>query len=333
MRIFRLGVLTLVTGLLLTSCEKTEQPVKLPAKGSAEVARVDMGEDYTDQVFFDFETNSIVLTNQINSWDLSFENGAAGSHIFINGGKDIYVYNTHTTDLTATSFQLPKLSDKAWSFDLHTGNPGTTAIGEWANSSRISKNEVYILKLNPANFADTFKKIQLVVVDDNKYVLRYGDMKSAETKTITINKESIYNYAYFSFDNGGMVTYPEPAKDSWDIVFTRYRHIYTELENFPYLVSGVLLNPNNTMAAEDSTTGYTDMNINTVATAKFYSNRDLIGFDWKSYDLDKGKYTVKTKKGYLVKTRKEQYYKLHFTDFYSEQGVKGSPAFEFERLQ
>jgi hypothetical protein len=333
MRIHRLSAFILGVGLILASCEKTEDPVTLPAKGQAEVMRVDMGEDYADQVFFDFETNSIVSTSKVNSWDLAFETTADGKHVFINGGKDIFVLNTHTSDITSTEYLLPKSGDKSWSFDAPGGSGNATAIGEWSGPNNISNNEVYIIKLNPTLFADTFKKIKLVSVDPSQYVMTYADMRSKEVKTIVIPKDPAYNYAFFSFDNGGVISYPEPPKDSWDVVFTRYRHIYTELENFPYLVSGVLLNPYNTRAAEDSTAGYSSFTTASIATAKFYTDRDVIGYDWKSYDLDKGRYSVNTKKGFIIQTRKDQFWKLHFLDFYNDQGVKGSPSFEFERLQ
>lgn len=332
MKILRLSALFLALGLLLASCEKKEQPVTLPEKGKAEAAQVEMGEDYTDQVFFDFETNSIVTTSVASSWDLAFEASATGRHIFINGGNDIFVYNTHKSDINNVTLPA-NLSAKDWKVDSPHGVSDSTAIGDCFNTTGVSKNEVYIIKLNPSLFPDTFKKIMLVSVDAKNYIMSYGDLKGGEVKSITIPKDNNYNFTYFSFSDGGNVVHPEPPKNTWDIVFTRYRHIYYELDDFPYLVSGVLLNPNNTTAFEDSTLGYQAIDINTITHASFLPFRDIIGYDWKVYDFDKSRYSINPKKAFIVKTRKDQYWKLHFLDFYSDKGVKGSPSFEFERLQ
>jgi len=332
MKILRLSALLIALGLSLASCEKEEQPVTLPLKGKAEVARVDMGEDYTDQIFFDLETNAIVTTSATSSWDLAFETDAAGRHVFINGGNDILVYNTHKQDITNVS--MPSgLTDKDWQMDSPHGLPDSTAIGNWCSPNGISKNETYIIKLNPSLFPDTFKKIMLVSVDAKSYIMSYGDLKGGEIKSITIPKDNNYNYTYFSFSDGGQVVHPEPPKNTWDIVFTRYRHIYYELDNFPYLVSGVLLNPYNTTCFEDSAVGYQALDINTISYATFTPFRDVIGYDWKTYNFDKSVYTVDPKKAFIIKNRKDHYWKLHFLDFYSDKGVKGSPSFEFERLQ
>ncbi len=332
MKILRLSALFIVLGLLFASCEKKEQPVTLPAKGAAQVARVEMGEDYTDQVFFDLETNSIVTTSTVAGWDLAFESGAAQKHIFLNGGNDIFVYNTHTSDID--NVRLPdNLSAGDWKFDSPHGVSDSTAIGDCFNNTGLSKNEVYIVKLNPSLFADTFKKIMLLSVDNESYIMRYGDLKGGDVKTIKIPKDPNYNFTYFSFSDGGSVVHPEPPKNTWDIVFTRYRHVYYELNNFPYIVSGVLLNPYNTTAYKDSSAGYQNIDINTIAHASFVPFRDLIGFDWKTYDFDNGRYTVNPKKTFIIKTRKDEYWKLHFLDYYNDKGIKGSPSFEFERLQ
>jgi len=320
---------------LTTSCEKKDEPVTIPDKIGSQYAMVDMGEDYTNQIFYDFETAKIVYISTIKSWDLAFETSPTGYHVFMNGGgKNIYTYNTHITDIKEVKV-APKLKDNEWGFDPDCGSPDSTAIGEWKQGA-ASKNEVYILKLDPFLFPDTFKKIQLLSVTDDNYIMAYGDLKSDNTKTIVIPKNSSCNYSYFSFDNDGMIVTPEPPKNTWDIVFTRYRHVYRELDNFTYPVNGVLLNPYNVMAAKDSTVSYEKVQSSMLTTLKLSNARDVIGFDWKFFDRTQptvSKYVVDRNKIYFVRTRNSQYVKLHFLDFYNNQGVKGSPSFEFERLQ
>lgn len=314
---------------LLISCEKRDAPVVLPQKGSNVTDRVDMGEDYEDQIFYDLDKGRVVLSSPVNSWDLAFEASPSGFHVFTNTGKDIWVYNSHATDIYSV-MTPPQIKASEWVSDASCGLPDSTAIGNWTTAGT---KEVYILKLNPAHFADTFKKIVLVNYSSSHYTLMYSDLRENNVKTITIPKDDNFNYAYFSFDDGGKITYPEPNKTTWDIVFTRYRYIYHELNNFPYLVTGVLLNPYRTTGSADSTIGYDATSIANIATTKFVDFRDIIGFTWKSYSIPAGKYTVNKEKTYIIKTQLEQYWKLHFLDFYNSSGIKGSPTFEFERLQ
>lgn len=125
---------------------------------------------------------------------------------------------------------------------------------------------------------------------------------------------------------------PDPPKTDWDIVFTRYRYIYYSLNNFPYLVSGVLSNPYNTWVSPDSVNNFTA--INAPAPPNTYTNkRDVIGFDWKNYNFDNGRYEVRKEKNYIIRTQENAEWKLHFLDFYSTTGMKGSPMFEFERIR
>lgn len=336
MRRYRLNFFIAAIGLLLASCEKKDIPVTLPEKGKAFTDRVDMGEDYSDQVFYDFDKGQISLISPVNSWDLAFEASPAGFHIFMNGGKDMWVYNTHETDINAVTTP-PQIKSNGWAYDEPCGLPDSTGVGDW---TKVNPKEVYIVKLNTAYFQDTFKKIVIVDYSASSYKMMYSDLRSNDVQTITIPKDDKYNYSYFCFDDGGKITYPEPAKDSWDIVFTRYRHIYHELKNFPYIVTGVLLNPYKTTAAPDSISGFDAISTEKITSYTFSNFRNTIGYDWKSFPISAaqagatgGKYTVNKNKVYVLKTQRGQFWKLHFLDFYNSNGVKGSPTFEYERLQ
>lgn len=324
--------LALIVTSFLFSCEKKESAIVLPPKGSAELVRIETGEDYEDQVFFDFETGQIVQTSKVKSWDLAFEASPTGYHIFMNGDKNIYIHNTHNSNIAAIpdANSLMALQDTAWKADASCGLPDSTGIGEWKNSSGLSKNEVYVLKFGD----DTYKKFVLESVTTTGYVFKYGDLDATSLQSIEIPKNTLYNFTYFSFDNGGKLVTPEPPKATWDIVFTRYRFFYYNLNNFPYLVSGVLLNPYNTSARVDTTSSFVAVEAsNAIASHTFSNHRDAIGWRWKTYNFTNGRYEVDPSRTYIIKTRKGQYWKMHFLNFYNSADIKGSPSFEYERIQ
>ncbi|HRO42556.1 MAG TPA: HmuY family protein [Flavipsychrobacter sp.] len=316
-----------VLGLLFgASCEKAEAPIKAPIKGLAQISRVDMGEHYQDQIFFNFSTGQSVMTSKINSWDLAFEASTDGFHIFMNGGKDLLMYKTNNTATAAlTEAHGLMVEDKDWGFDGQSGLPDSTYIGDWRG-----KNAAYIVMFNDGSF----KKMEFVSVSDTAYIIKYGDINSPSLTTFTISKNPSFNYSYFSFENGGKQVFPEPAKNTWDIVFTRYRHIYYELSNTRYIVTGVLLNPHHTTAIADSITAFSSISFNPGVTSNSFSNRrDVVGFDWKKYNFTTGNYESDLKKCYVVRTQKEEYWKIRFINFYNANGVKGSPSFEYERIK
>ena len=293
------------------------------------------GPAYPDQVFYDLENQKVVATSLINSWDLAFGSSVEGYPIYVNGAKDLYVFNTGQTDITQV-VEAPGYNDSRWQMDAPEGMPDSTAFGKWGDNG-ISKGFVYIIKVNPAHYKDTFRKIKITTADASHYEVMFSDLHSKQVQKVTIPIDATYNYGYLSFNDG--VIKPEPPKDSWDIVFTRYRYIYRELNNFPYLVNGVLLNPAkdnylqaSVQAVRDSTLPpFNEVTTDYITRVKFSPYRDAIGWDWKKYNFDNGKYAVNKEWTYLIQSRNRQFFKFHFIDFYDKAGQPGSPTFEFSR--
>jgi hypothetical protein len=318
----------------LISCEKAESPIELPPQGTSKITSVTMGIDYQTQVYFSF-TSGIVKTAPVNSWDFALESTPEGYHLFQNGGKNIYSYNTKLTDAAAVAKNANfyrSLPTDSFQFDAPCGLPDSTVMKNWRNPDGSSKKEVYIININRTSY----KKIVLNSVSAIAYSLSYSDLDGKDMKTIDIPKDPLCNYSYFSFDNGGTVVAPEPVKTTWDVVFTRYRYFFVK-EQLPYIVSGVLLNPYNTAAVEDSVSGYTNITYPTIATSPFSIYRDVIGYDWKDVKVDintnTAVYTTKPKNCYVVRTQTDGFWKIHFLNFYDTNKEKGTPTFEYEQIQ
>ena len=312
---------------IFNSCEKKEHPIILPPGSDAIPGRINMGENYETQVFYDFETNSVVKTSDCSSWDLAFESDKDGYHLWMNGGKGVLIANSHAEDFKTFTTVPASITTASFLFDDPSGNADSTALGNWRDTRNATKGEVYIAKLNDTSFY----KFRLLAVTDSSYSMAWCNIKSIHPDTIVLRKDPDYNFIYFSFTSG-LVT-PEPAKNTWDVVFTRYRFIYRDLNNFQYYVNGVLLNPYNTSAASDSTMKFANIDATTITKEVVSHNRDVIGFDWKKYNFTTARYEVNPDKNYILNTRNGQMIKLHFLDFYSSTGVKGSPSFESERLR
>jgi hypothetical protein len=60
--------------------------------------------------------------------------------------------------------------------------------------------------------------------------------------------------------------------------------------------------------------------------------KDVIGWDWKSFDLQKGAYDIIGERTYLISSNAGFKYKLRFVDFYNAARQSGHPTFEWELL-
>jgi hypothetical protein len=321
--IFFLGIVT------LASCEKQDEPYVLPPPGNVEQAQVQMGDNYEMEIFFRFE-DKLTVSAPMNAWDLEFETAPEAFMLRMNGGKQVQVFNTGSTDFG----QHYSTSGVSWQWDSPDGNPDSAAFRNWFNTTTMtSKLFVYLIDRGPDATSDRYKKMQLVSVDQQQYVFKYANPDGSASGTFTIVKDTNFNYIYFTFNDGGKLVHPEPGKNKYDILFTRYRYIYYDLiPQLPYSVNGVLINPFNTAVAADSVTSFDSIDYSFAKNMHYNTAYDAVGFDWKTYNFSTSYYEVNPEKCYVLKNQDGIYYKFRFIDFYDANGIKGSPEFEFQRL-
>lgn len=323
--------------LFLYACEKPEEPLVLPPPTGASHAVLELGADYGRQVFFDFESGKAVLSSNPKSWHLAFESGLGQRHIFMNGGEKVYLYNTHKTDLKEVTILPDGLysNGTGWTHDMPCGMSDSTAIGDWFRADGSSKAEVYIAQLTPDSITGVkaLMKFRILALDGDAYRFEWAPLASTAAATqVSLPKDTAANFSYFSFFQGQ--SFPEPAKETWDIVFTRYRHIYRDymgIPIFPYEVTGVLLNPGRTRAVPDSLSGFENITYELASTKTPSPYRDAIGFAWKTYTG--AVYVVKRINSYMIWTQNGAVYKMHFLDYMNSSQQAGYPAMEYLRLR
>jgi len=320
-----------VVGLsaIFSSCKKEEKPIILPdTSKSLEVVSVKMGVDYNTQIFYSLSEKTIA-TNNLNNWDLSLECGADGFHFWLNGGKGVYAYNTKDTTFEKTY----SIDDLEWRWDDPSGNLDSTAIGNWFDKQTSkSYNNVYLIDRG-AEETSRYKKLVIISFSDNAYVIKYSNLDGTEEYSNIISKAENKSRIYFSLNNAGQTMDIEPDKNSWDILFTKYRHVYYEMDPVvSYIVNGVILNPYSTTAARDTSNTFDAIDLAKAQSFNYTNKLNIIGFDWKYYNLASGQFMVNKNQIYVIKTSKGDYYKMRFIDFYDDQGQKGAPKFELKQL-
>lgn len=318
--------------LFLTSCFKEEEMVPPHEQGELEEGVAPMGSLYENQIYFDLSDNKEVTSNHMFVWDLSFESSTGGWVIRLNSAKFMLAGNSFDTTFVAELNQ----EDLNMKFDTSDGNPDSTAIGPWFEVSEDSTwSHLYVYLIDKGSDLQGlplgFKKVQFDISGEN-FIMRFADPDNSGDTIVQIGRDPSMDRTYYSFENGIMDIAPEP--DLWSLLFTKYTTMLVtdEGEDYPYLVVGVLLNPNGAAAALDTIHNFMDMSSDDILDLEFTQQSDLIGYDWKYYDFDDGVYTIVPDMNYVIRDRDGFFYKLRFVDFYSDQGVKGYPTFEFVRL-
>lgn len=317
----------------LTSCFEEDEMVLPHKTGDLMVGLAELTETYKYQVFYDLETNKPVKQNLISEWDLGFETSDSGWHVILNTSKMMLAGNSGQID-----FETVKSKNGIeMNFDPSHGNLDSTAIGNWYKSAEgqpVSLENVYIIdRGTDENFNSVGeKKVTFSLQDENNYVVRYANLNGSGEQTVVIAKDTSVNFVCFSFENG--IVDIEPGKNSWDLQFGKYSTLlFTDAgDPYPYLVTGVLLNPYKTGAVLDSIHQFDEVSFEIAEVQNFVSQKDIIGYEWKEYDFDNGMYTVLPEKIYVLKNRIGYYYKLRFIDYYNSTGEQGYPTFEFLRL-
>ena len=305
----------------LFSCEKAELPKPLSGAPSANTVSLTMGSDYANQLFFDLSSASIVSQNNREIWDLAFASGENNRMIALNSSKFMALSKTNETDLANVSAGTVV----TWIYDNQKGMADSMAFSNW------ELNKVYIIDRGTTTLGTQIGKVKIRVTNFSatSYTIEWAPLAATTFSNNTIQKNSDYNFAFFSFEGQGQVVSVEPEKDKWDLEFTSYTYIYPD--GVPYLVTGVLSN-RNLVKVEETPLTYDAIDYTSAHATDFSDDLDIIGYDWKIYDFDLSTYLVQFDKNYIIKAVDGRYYKLRFLDFYDVSGSKGTPSFELQEL-
>ena len=331
-------ILILATPVFLfTSCFKDDERVTPHVPGNYVTDTVALTDNYKSQIYYSLIDSLAVQTNHKDSWDLGFESSPGGWHVILNSScfmKSAFLHDQN--------FGFPVDTVGAeWLFNPSDGSADSVAIGQWFTingEDTVGTNRLLLLDRgidvlgNPRGFN------QLVIdsLASGTYYFRIADFDGSNSESFAVTKNGNVNHVLFSIFNP-IAIIPEPGNTSWDLMFTQYTTLlYTDVgDPYPYLVTGVLLNPVFVEVAVDSITPFADIDFDKAESMTFTKQADRIGYDWKIYDFDAGTYTVDSDKIYIIRDTKGFLYKLRFIGFYkfnTNRLEKGYPSFEYQKL-
>lgn len=315
----------LIGALFLSSCLKEEIPVPAPVPGNVETTQIEIGWPYTNQVYYDCGTNSVVKTNTKYDWDLSFECDTNGFHVLLNTARGIFIANQGNVPFSSVT----STAGVNWLWDAPSGVLDSTAFGNWNNS-----NNVFIVdrQYNESGGHIGYKKIQILSVDNQSYTFKYANLDGTDEVTYSIAKDYNRSFIHFNFDNGGQTLALEPNKNDWDLLFTNHYYKFSNLP-LPFVLVQVISNLHNEVkVAEDNANNFENITLLDTSSYIFTNVWNEIGYDWKIRNSQNNSFTIDGNKSYLIKTTEKLFYKIRFIDFYDNLGNKGYPKFEIQKL-
>ncbi len=316
----------IVLALAFSGCVKDEIPVPKQPRGDAVECVAHVGVDYANQLWFDLASHSVVAENSKMDWDLAFECAADGWQVRLNMARNMKAHLTGQSDITVPTDTTGYGS--TWTIDMSDGTPDSTALGDWR-----TEHPVFVLDmgLSVAGLPIGLRKLQVLDVSTNSFHFRAAALDGSGVQEFTMQKDPVRSYAYFSFTSGSEVIIAPPL-GTYDMVFTQYTHqFYAPDPVLAYLVTGAVNGFSGARVAK-ITGDFTSVSLADTLNDPFSTNQDVIGFDWKTYSFDTGEYAVNSNDIYIVQSRDGYFYKMHFIDYYDDQGQRGSPKFELIAL-
>ena len=310
----RLFSVYLLMGAIFFSCEKEEIPINQHLAGEIITNQIQMESDYRNQIFYNLENNSNASENIKTSWDLSFHFTEDNKYILLNSAN--YMKAVVRSAPFDSVFDVTNLD---WQFDNPNGIQYGTVIPKIELSS-----DIYIIdrgySLNGGSRG--YRKFKIESVSSDIVTIRYSNLDNSNEGISQIINNNDYVLQSFSFDD-----------KSWDLLFSQYTHFFNDSLNPTYLVTGVLTNYlNGVSVAVDTINNFLDINLSLVESYNFSQKQDVIGYNWKYYNFEDNLYSIYDDISYIVRNVDGLYYKLHFIDFYDQNGIKGFPKFEVQAL-
>lgn len=309
----------------LCGCVKEEVAVPKHTRGSAVEGVAHVGTDYGSQVWYDLHTNSVVSTNSKMDWDLAFECGANGWQVRLNTSRLMRAHRTgdqlaQATDTTGYG--------NTWKIDLPDGRPDSLAFGDWRTGLPVF---VVDMGFNVMGLPIGLRKVQITSVTGDAFQFQAAALNGSGVQEFTVLKDPARAYVHFSFSAGNTVPIAPPL-GTYDLVFTQYtEQFYAPDPYLAYSVTGVL-NGFSGIRVAKLTGDFNAVSLNDTLSHPFSMDEDAIGYDWKDYSFDSGTYEVYSNKVYIVQDHLGYFYKMHFIDYYDDQGQRGSPKFELVPL-
>lgn len=296
--------------------------------------QVTMGPNYANDVYYGLDGQTATATNRAD-WDISFyrkSNFSTG--IRVNDTKGIQVFEASNDLSTWNNINVANAGswtelyndDTNWQEGAFNQASAVYGWGAYDIATHFVKGTiVFVLKYTTGEYVKL--KIDQLNAPSGTYSFTYAKLINgtwSTDKTVSIahsvSPNNLFNYYNFITDS---VTTPEPEQSKWDLKFTKY---ITPLDAggsiVMYSVTGVL--QSDLIKVAKTETG------NPTNDAAYLASINTVGYDWKTFNMSSGGYTIKPTNFFIKNSTTNKIYKLNFTAF--EGSATGVVKFNYENV-
>lgn len=297
------------------------------------VDSVEMGAGYGSDVFYSLENGEIKKIAN-NTWDLGFRTGFRSDGIFINSvsssmaqrSTKLYLYPKgdksawNTFDTSGMSSWLEYQNhDSSWEFGAFNRAVQAFPDFSWGVYNPVTKvvegDSLYLLEITQGT-NKTYKKIHIIDKNFGVWHFRYADVDGSNevNDSIVASNAAAKNWDYYSVLTGATVDREPDSTKYWDLVFKRYHELLAPDFTTYYPVMGVWANKD-VKVAEVSGQVPTTFDHTTLNDADYKAETNIIGADWKFFDMGVFQWKLRDSLAYYVKAKNEAIWRLVFTAF------------------
>ncbi len=289
-------------------------------QGTMKSDSVVMSAGYANEVYYSME-NGIVQTSPRATWDIAFRTSKRSSSILTNDGAGVVLYTYPkadtagwaSVDTAGLSSWQPMYNDPT---DWENGAFSRNAKGHpdygWGIYNDVTHDltgdSLFVIKLRDGSF----KKLRIVKKFSSLdiYNFRYANLDGSNEQLVAEDLNGFRSKDFFGYSliTNEVVGF-QPAKSTWDILFTKY--VSVQPDGTPYPVVGVLSNDSVKVKHFHPVSIF----YNDFGPGSWDSTRSPIGWNWKKFDLENFVYVVPDTNVYFVRQVKGDVYKLYFTGF------------------
>lgn len=294
--------------ITIVSCFPKEEKVE-PSPRIYQSVSVDAGPTKNDVLFYSLDAGRIVAKASPMEWDLYIDNEVIRINYF------------RSMSVAKTNKNWEEINDTSGlSFSFLTDQISDT-LSQW----ELSENQIYVLNMGLDNEYEPlgFMVFQASRTSDG-VILKYRDLDGTNEWTNQISED----YFYYHLKNGQRLNLPNDKE--YDIALGKYTdYITVDDISQDYTIYGAIVGNASAYLLDDDfeTIDANDFDVNQLSNRK-----DIIGWDWKRFNLEKNAYEILPKMTYMISTNSDYLCKLRFVDYLNDQGISGHPTFEYEIL-
>jgi len=321
------GFLFIALSILGAGCIEKERPIAPRSPSQIESYQVSLGDGYGTRSHFNLSTGEVVASHPKEAWDLAFAvNSDSGSPMLQTRLNTSRFMRVTALENTSLNDPFPESVDESlWGFDSPVGPQDGLIMAQ----VDFANGEICLLDMGYSSAAEIMGFMMVNIQSEgNQVTLEYKDEQGpimSSTFTLDENRE----WTYFSLLSGQTVNL-EPEPGTWHLMFSGYTEVFDyEGGPLPYLVTGVLSIPEGTQVYDAGTDqNWDDLFNSDWDSMEFTDHWNTIGYDWKTYSLELGEYSVDDAHLYCVRDAVGREFLFRFLDFYDSSGNPGTITLE-----